>query len=97
MQIIVKDRALQWFREEMEVNSGDTIRFYARYGGSSPFHEGFSLGMNREQPHEVGVQNEIDGIIFYIERADLWFFNSHNLVVSVNETFDELKYEYEKN
>lgn len=42
MNIALTDEALQWFKQEMEVEPGDTIRFYARYGGSSPFHEGFS-------------------------------------------------------
>lgn len=67
MNITLTDDALQWFKREMEVETGDTIRFYARYGGSSPFHEGFSLGMTREEPIEVGIQSTIDGITYYIE------------------------------
>ena len=43
MEIVIKEDALNWFKTEMEVISGDAIRFYARYGGSSPFHEAFSL------------------------------------------------------
>lgn len=96
MKIIVSDEALQWFKEEMEVEAGDTIRFYARYGGCSPFHEGFSLGMNREQPLEVGVKTTLHDISFYIEEKDLWFFNEHNLIVDIDQTFDELKYRYEQ-
>lgn len=94
MNIQITDEALQWFKEEMEVSKGDEIRFYARYGGSSPFHEGFSLGMNRETSHEIGLATEIDGVTFYIEQADLWFFNDHTLVVSVDEQLDELTYDY---
>lgn len=96
MNIIVSDEALQWFKEEMEVKQGDYIRFYARYGGSSPFHEGFSLGMNRETPLEIGVENEIDQIHFYIEKADEWFFNEHDLYVTLNKQLEELSYEYKK-
>lgn len=96
MNIIIKDEALKWFYDEMEAAQGDTIRFYARYGGSSPFHEAFSLGMNREQPHEIGVKNEIEGITFFIERSDLWFFAEHSLIVSVDAALDELAYTYEK-
>lgn len=48
MEIRLSEKALTWFKQEMEVEKGDFIRFYARYGGSSPFHEGFSLGMTRE-------------------------------------------------
>ena len=94
MKLVITNEALHWFKHEMEAKSGDHIRFYARYGGSSPFHEGFSLGMNREEPHDIGVQTQIDGIHFYIERDDLWFFNEHDLVVKVDTTLDELKYEY---
>lgn len=96
MEIVIKEDALNWFKTEMEVISGDAIRFYARYGGSSPFHEAFSLGMNREQPHDIGIKNDVDGITFYIERDDLWFFNDHTLVVSVDQKLDELSYSYEK-
>ncbi len=96
MNIKVTEEALHWFKEEMEASAGDTIRFYARYGGSSPFHEGFSLGMNREEPHDYGVKEVIDGIEFYIERDDLWFFNEHDLLVDVNPDTDEIKYDYIK-
>lgn len=96
MKIIINDEALKWFYDEMEAVPGDNIRFYARYGGSSPFHEAFSLGMNREQPHEIGVKNEIEGITFFIERSDLWFFEEHSLIVSVDAKLDELAYSYEK-
>ncbi|MFJ8090267.1 HesB/YadR/YfhF family protein [Lysinibacillus sp. NPDC095746] len=94
MNIVLTDEALQWFKQEMEVDSGDTIRFYARYGGSSPFHEGFSLGMTREEPFNIGVKKVIDDVTYYIDEKDLWFFNNHSLYVDV--TNDELKYEYKK-
>ncbi len=96
MKIVLTDAAINWFQKEMEVQQGDYVRFYARYGGSSPFHEGFSLGMNREFPHEIGVDTVVEGIHYYIERNDEWFFNEHDLYVSVDEQLDELAYEYKK-
>ena len=96
MNIVLTDDAQQWFKQEMEVESGDTIRFYARYGGSSPFHEGFSLGMTREEPIKIGVKTVIDEVTYYIDEKDLWFFNDHSLYVDVDVTNDELKYEYKK-
>lgn len=96
MNIILSKDALRWFYNEMEVKEGDYIRFYARYGGSSPFHEGFSLGMNREEPHDIGAEVIVEGIHFYIEKDDIWFFYEHDLHVKVNEQLDELHYEYVK-
>ncbi|WP_249659765.1 HesB/YadR/YfhF family protein [Lysinibacillus fusiformis] len=94
MKIALTDEALKWFKHEMEVEPGDTIRFYARYGGSSPFHEGFSLGMTREEPIAIGAEAVIDGVTYYIDEKDLWFFNDHNLHVDVDAILDELQYEY---
>lgn len=96
MKIIVSKEAHNWFKREMDIETGDAIRFYVRYGGSSPFHEGFSLGMNREEPHQVGVTLEQDGVLFYIEKDDEWFFNEHDLYVHVDEVLDELAYEYKQ-
>ncbi|MBI6864678.1 HesB/YadR/YfhF family protein [Lysinibacillus fusiformis] len=94
MKIALTNEALHWFKQEMEVEPGDTIRFYARYGGSSPFHEGFSLGMTREEPIAIGAEAVIDGVTYYIDEKDLWFFNDHNLHVDVDASLDELQYEY---
>ncbi|WP_291759831.1 HesB/YadR/YfhF family protein [Lysinibacillus sp. UBA5990] len=94
MKIALTNEALQWFKHEMEVEPGDTIRFYARYGGSSPFHEGFSLGMTREEPIAIGAEAVIDGVTYYIDEKDLWFFNDHNLHVDVDASLDELQYKY---
>ncbi|MFJ7839006.1 hypothetical protein FC756_15545 [Lysinibacillus mangiferihumi] len=96
MNIALTAQALQWFKNEMEVEKGDSIRFYARYGGSSPFHEGFSLGMTREEPIEIGVQTVVDDVTYYIDEKDLWFFNDYNLHVDVDEQLHELKYDYKK-
>ena len=94
MKIVITNEAFKWFKEEMDVEPGNYVRFYARYGGSSPFHEAFSLGMNRETPHEIGVETIVDDVHFYIEKADEWFFNGHDLHVSVNSTLDELAYDF---
>ena len=96
MNIVITDEAFAWFEREMEVEPGDYIRFYARYGGSSKFHEGFSLGMNREAPHDIGIETTRSNIHFFIEKNDEWFFNEHTLHVSVDEALDELTYDYVK-
>lgn len=96
MKIVISDEALSWFKAEMDATAGDYIRFFARYGGSSPFHEAFSLGMNREKPHDIGVETVIDGIHFYVEKDDEWFFNNHDLYVSIDSKTDELIYDYKK-
>lgn len=94
MNIVISNRALTWFLDEMGVQSGDTIRFYPRYGGSSPFHQGFSLGMSKDDPLNPSTLLKHDGVTFFIEDDDLWFFNNHDLYVDFDQKLEELSYEY---
>lgn len=96
MNINLSDEAIEWFHKEMEAVTGDYIKFFARYGGSSPLHEGFSLGITKEQPDEMKVHVENKGIHFYIEDRDFWYFDGHDLHVNVDSTANELIYSYEK-
>ena len=96
MKIVLSDDALTWFKEEMEAVPGESIRFFARYGGASPLHEGFSLGVTKVDPDEAVVEVIHDGIRFYIERHDEWFFVEHDLHVNVDPALDELVYSYKK-
>ena len=50
MKIVLSDEALNWFKEEMEVEPGDAIQFFARYGGSSPLQRDFHLVSRRKNP-----------------------------------------------
>ncbi|CAM3044242.1 HesB/YadR/YfhF family protein [Filibacter tadaridae] len=96
MKIIVSDEAQSWFQEEMDAKTGDCIKFFARYGGSSALHEGFSLGVMKEQPDETAVKVVHNGVIYYIEQRDEWYFLDHDLHITVNPELDELVYTYEK-
>lgn len=96
MKIVLSDDARRWFDEEMEAQSGDYIKFFARYGGSSPLHDGFSLGIMKEPPDELAVETKVAGVHFYIEDRDYWFFDEHDLHVDVDPKLNELVYTYEK-
>lgn len=48
--IHVSDRAARWYKEELNLNEGDSIRFFARYSSGGGLHPGFhweSLLRNR--------------------------------------------------
>ncbi len=96
MQIKLTDHAAEWFKDEMLLKTGDSVRFFVRYGGTSPLQEGFSLGMNKEEPMDPGVEYTKDGILFFIEASDIWYFQDHDLIVDVDEKGDGPIYSYEK-
>lgn len=95
MNIIITDEAFQWFREEMDAAAGDDVKFFARYGGWSPLHAGFSLGIRKEPADEAAVAVDREGIRFYVEQRDEWFFDGHDLLVEIDPNSQELVFNYE--
>ncbi len=94
MKITISEDALKWFQDEMNVKEGDTIRFFARYGGNSTIHKGYSLGVTKEQPVDIGESISIDNVVYFINETDLWYFKDYHLNVIVNEN-NELHFDYE--
>ncbi|HHW38622.1 MAG TPA: hypothetical protein GXX18_15525 [Bacillales bacterium] len=94
MQLMITKAAVDWYKREMELAEGDFVRFYARYGGESNLQAGFSLGMIVEKPTESTIQVVNDGITFYIECEDEWYFDNHNLTVAYNNQRDEVEFHY---
>ncbi|RSL34437.1 hypothetical protein D7Z54_04590 [Salibacterium salarium] len=93
--ITLTQPAVKWFQKEMNTKPGDYIRFYARYGGISPIHPGFSIGITKsEQPYEVAVQTQENGVTFFIEETDKWYFDGYDLHVKFSRKDDQIKYEY---
>ena len=96
MKVYISEEAQKWFKQEMEAVPGDTIRFYVRYGGSSPLHEAFSLGMTKDAPFEPAVTVMHNEVMYFIEERDEWYFNGHDLYVDVQTNTNELEYSYKK-
>jgi uncharacterized protein YneR len=97
MDIVISKTALQWFKDEVELKTGDKVKFYPKVYGNSPVQEGFSLGFTVDNyPIDIITSFEADGMLFYIEERDVWFFNGHDLHVNFNEEKDEVEYSYTK-
>jgi len=95
LDIQLSKEAVKWFQNEMMIKKGDHVRFFVRYGGSSPIQEGFSLGVSKDEPLEAAVTQEEEGITFYVEQNDVWYFDGHNLEVDFSEKADGPEYEYQ--
>ena len=94
MNITISNDAIKWFQNEMEVVAGDTIRFFARYGGNSTIHSGYSLGVTKEKPIDIGESITINDVVYFINETDLWYFKDYDLNVIVND-LDELQFTYD--
>ncbi|WP_042460218.1 HesB/YadR/YfhF family protein [Neobacillus dielmonensis] len=96
MEIVITEQALKWFKEDIGYKSGDKVRFFVKIYGSSPVQEGYSLAFAKDDPLDIAVSVESEGILFFVEETDLWFFDGHDLHVNYDEQEDELEYNYIK-
>lgn len=94
MDIIISDAAVNWFKTEYDINDETKMRFFVRYGGFGGNIPAFSLGINLEDPNTMHAATTIDDITFYVEETDAWYFEGKDLVISINETLEEPKFEY---
>ena len=96
MEITVTKEAQAWFEREMGVSPQRGVRFFGKVYGCSPINDGFSLAIEVNEPSHPIAQTVANGIVYYIERDDAWFFNRHHLRVSYDAELDEPIYQYER-
>lgn len=94
MKISVTKPALEWYKSEMDLQKGDFVRLYTRYGGFNSIKTGFSIGVSIESPRNMGVFTKEDGITFFVEKDDEWYFDQHDLNIDYNQQNDEIRFEY---
>jgi uncharacterized protein YneR len=94
MQISITEEAANWYKNELNLKEGDSLRFFVRYGGCSNVQKGFSLGVSRDNPENPGVKVEQAGIQFFIEEDDLWYFDGKDLNITLNKDLDEPEFHF---
>ncbi|USG66176.1 HesB/YadR/YfhF family protein [Brevibacillus ruminantium] len=95
MKITVTPSALAWFQEECGFQSGDFVRFYARYGGSSTIQDSYSMGFTREVPDNMGISTVAEGITFYIVEDEIWYLDGKDMTVDYHKEQDEIVYAFD--
>lgn len=96
MKIRISSEAASWYVKELNLKEGDAVRFFPRYSSGGGLHPGFSLGISVEQPRDVGINQHIEQIHFYIEDQDLWYLKGYDLIVNYVEPLDDIEYIYEE-
>lgn len=95
MKLNVSDKVAEWYKNELEIDSGSAIRFFPRYGGIGGHIPGFSLGINHDQPTDSHVSTLVNEVTFFIEKEDEWYFKDVNLTVSLDEDKNEPSFSYD--
>lgn len=99
MNIKIEQSALEWLKKDMGLSEGDSVRFLVRYEedeANSPLQPGYSLRLSFEEFGETGVSLLVEGICFFVDESDLWYFDDHDLIVTYNEQRDDIEFHYYK-
>ncbi len=95
MKITISDQAQQWFEDELGIPEGYGIRFLGKVYGKTEIHEGFSVAMNVEEPGgDLLASTTKDGILYFINHSDEWFFSGHDLEVDFDQEREEPIYHF---
>lgn len=86
MFISIDDSAFSWFSKEFELNKPFSIRMYPQYAGFGEKHKGYSLAFSCETPSDAIFSKEINGITFFVEGNDTWFFDDTDTYLSLDQT-----------
>ena len=90
MKLTISEKAAQWFIKELNLTEGDSIKFFGSVYG--PLN-GFSVTLQKVGPSRPFHITKQNGIQFYVEKSDAWFFDDADLDISFNETLKEPHYE----
>ncbi|WP_077326465.1 HesB/YadR/YfhF family protein [Virgibacillus siamensis] len=93
MKLHISGNAAKWYKREMEIEESAHVRFFVRYGfgGAIP---GFSLGVGFDEPVSIHASCEAEGITFFIEEKDAWYFEANDLYVQLNHKLNEPEFKY---
>ncbi|CZQ95227.1 Hypothetical protein Tpal_1859 [Trichococcus palustris] len=94
MKIEVSEQAQKWFEDELGIPEGKGVRFLGKVYGNSQIHEGFSIGIDVDEPILPIGKAEYNGILYFIEDADDWFFSGYDLQVVFDEKQNEPAYNF---
>ena len=94
MKLNISKEAANWYKEELHINEVINLRFFVRYGGVGGKVPGFSLGITPDTPEDIHASAEIDGITFFVEETDAWYFEESDLQIKLDNVLNEPELKY---
>ncbi|HLR73912.1 MAG TPA: hypothetical protein VK077_01490 [Virgibacillus sp.] len=95
MNIQVTSEAAKWYISELDLQPSSYLRFFPRYGGVGGLIPGFSIGISFDKPVHLHASTQVEGITFFIEQNDAWYFDEKNeLKIALNKTLNEPEFIY---
>lgn len=95
MKISITDKAHNFFKTEVDPQNGKGIRFLGKTYGETNVHDNFSVAMQVASPKDPLATTEKDGITYFAEKSDDWFFNGYDFEVDYDEEAELPVYHFE--
>ena len=89
MKLTITDQAANWFINELKLTEGDSVKFFGSIYGP---HNGFSVTLEKVEPSRPFQIIEKNGIKFFVEKSDAWFFDNDDLDITFDEDLGEPNY-----
>ncbi|QGQ45266.1 HesB/YadR/YfhF family protein [Metabacillus sediminilitoris] len=91
MNFEVSKEAAEWYKNEMDLEQGDYVRYYIQlYGGIPTVHPNYSLGVSIGKEGNIAIKDVVEGITFYFNDEDSWFLEEFNMKVVLEK--EELEF-----
>lgn len=74
MNIIITPKALDWFKKELDLQAGDAIRFFARYGGMQHRAKRIFSRHGKRRSDRAGCTNNGGWNYFFCRRSGYMVF-----------------------
>lgn len=94
MQITITEPAHNWFVEEYDLEEGDAIRFLGKLYGKTEVHDNYSVGTQVAQPQEPLAQTKMNGITYFAEQYDEWFFSGYDFIIDYEKNTNDIIYRF---
>src|SRR5699024_7367164 len=91
MNIHVTKQAAEWYKQELDIDSG-TIRFFVRYGGSGGRIPGFFMGINFDAPISPVTSHTVEQLNFFIVESDSAYFEVSDVDITIDEEINEQRF-----
>lgn len=92
MQLSISKEAANFYKKQMELSEGNSLRLYVRVGGCGS--AGFSVGVSIDSPSSRAYVTAVDGIQFFVEEDDFWYLDGIN--IHYDADLDQLNFEHEE-
>ena len=95
MKLTITPAASEWFRTELHVPAGGGVKLFGKVYGNTNVHQGFSQAFQRcDEPVDPVFDQVIDGIHYYVEAFDAWFFDGLDLSIDLDAEYDGPKFTF---